>query len=421
MSTCGQLVLQDRRIAYAITDRYLKVVEVGGAVPEVLIREGVVDEADDGRTPVRYIREGDDHIRRDDPRTWLGRSLPELVPDLVGSEDALADVLAGKLPRLELCWASREPDAGGATYLTMVDLPYRDQQGRIAGIIHIVQDVTDAGLMVRQLVQNRNELRLLRDRLAEQNLELAVANAELRRLDEIKSTFISVAAHELRTPLAPLRGYLEVLLDEEIGHLNDEQREYLAVVEESARRLMALASNLLDVTRIEAGRVELVLRPADLEALVGTAVAEYGPQWEARSQHLTLCAAPDLPPALCDEMRALQIIGNLLSNASKYTPEGGAIRVSLALAQEEGFLQVSVSDSGVGIPPEDQPNVFTRFFRARTAILTRADGAGLGLCIARPLVEQHGGRIWFESEPGQGSTFHVTFPIADRPAPDLSA
>ena len=389
----GPLILQDRRVAYAITDRHLAVVEVGGAMS----------------------------IVSDDPGAWLGRPLPELVPELVGSEDALADVLAGRLPRLELCWASREPAGSGATYLTMVDLPYRDQKGRIAGIIHMVQDVTDAGLMVRQLAQNRNELRLLRDRLAQQNLELAAANAELRRLDEIKSTFISVAAHELRTPLAPLRGYLEVLLDEEIGHLNDEQREYLAVVQESARRLVALASNLLDVTRIEAGRVELVLRPTDLLALVETVLAEYGPQLEARSQHLTLCASPGLPPALCDEMRALQIIGNLLSNASKYTPQGGTICVSLALAEEEGFLQVSLADSGVGVPAEDQPNLFTHFFRARSAILTRAGGAGLGLCIARSLVEQHSGRIWFESEPGQGSTFHVTFPIADRPAPDLSA
>jgi len=389
----GQLILQDRKIAYAITDRHLAVVEVGGAMS----------------------------IVSDDPGAWLGRLLPELVPELVGSEDALADVLAGRLPCLELSWASREPAGAGATYLTMVDLPYRDQQGRAAGIIHMVQDVTDAGLMVRQLAQNRNELRLLRDRLAQQNLELAAANAELRRLDEIKSTFISVAAHELRTPLAPLRGYLEVLLDEEIGHLNDEQREYLAVVQESARRLVALASNLLDVTRIEAGRVELVLRPTDLLALVETVLAEYGPQLEARSQHLTLCASPDLPPALCDEMRALQIIGNLLSNASKYTPQGGAIRVSLALAEEEGFLQVSLADSGVGVPAEDQPNLFTPFFRARSAILTRAGGAGLGLSIARSLVEQHGGRIWFASEPGQGSTFHVTFPIADRPVPSVPA
>ena len=121
------------------------------------------------------------------------------------------------------------------------------------------------------------------------------------------------------------------------------------------------------------------------------------------------------------EMRALQIIGNLLSNASKYTPQGGTICVSLALAEEEGFLQVSLDDSGVGVPAEDQPNLSTHFFRARSAILTRAGGAGLGLSIARSLVEQHGGRIWFESEPGQGSTFHVTFPIADRPAPSPSA
>jgi len=385
--TIDQWILQDK-IAYAITDRNLAVVEIGGAV----------------------------HIIGDDPSACLDRPLPDLVPELVGSEDVLADILAGDLPRFEVGWAYHETAGGQVTYLTMVALPYRDQQGHIAGILHLFQDVTDMGLIAQQLAQNRNELRLLRDQLARQNLELAAANAELRRLDEIKSMFVSVAAHELRTPLAPIRGYLEVLLDEEVGHLTGEQREYLQIVQESARRLLTLTSNLLDVTRIEAGRIELVLQPVDLWALIETLAAEYGPQLEAKAQRLTLCASPGLPSALCDEMRARQIVGNLLSNACKYTPEGGAIRVSLALAEEQGFLQVAVADSGVGVPAEDQPRLFSRFFRARSAVLTRASGAGLGLFIARSLAELHGGRIWFQSEPGQGSTFYVTFPVADRPA-----
>jgi two-component system sensor histidine kinase VicK len=105
-----------------------------------------------------------------------------------------------------------------------------------------------------------------------------------------------------------------------------------------------------------------------------------------------------------------------LSNASKYTPQAGLITVSLASAEEKGFIQVSVADTGIGIPPEDQPKLFDRFIRVRNAILTGSSGAGLGLYITRSLVELHGGRIWFVSEPGQGSTFYVTFPTADRPA-----
>jgi signal transduction histidine kinase len=386
--TIAQLILGDRKIAYAITDRDLKVVEVGGAVDVV----------------------------HDDPRTCLGHSLLDLVPELVGSEAVLADILAGDLPRFELGWAYRETAEGRALYLTIVELPHRGRTGHISGVIHLVQDITDMAMVARQLAQSRNELRLLRDQLARQNLALAAANTELRRLDEMKSVFVSVAAHELRTPLTPVKGYIEVLLDGDIGPVNDDQREYLRIVQGSVERLLKTTNNLLDVTRIEAGRVELVLQPTDLAALVETVVAEHISQLEARAQRLTLHAPRDLPPALCDEARTAQIIGNLLSNASKYTPQGGLITVSLGLAEEEGFLQLSVTDDGVGIPAEDQPKLFDRFFRAKSALLTGVGGAGLGLHITRSLVELHGGRIWFESAPDEGSTFHVTFAIVDRPA-----
>jgi signal transduction histidine kinase len=386
--TITRLILGDRKIAYAITDRDLKVVEVGGAVDILL----------------------------DDRRTCLGHLLPDLVPELIGCEAVLADILAGALPRFELGWDYRETAEGQALYLTIVELPYRGQTGHISGVIHLVQDVTDMAMVARQLAQNRNELRLLRDQLARQNLALAAANAELRRLDEMKSVFVSVAAHELRTPLTPVKGYIEVLLDGDVGPVNDDQCEYLRIVQGSVERLLKTTNNLLDVTRIEAGRVELVLQPTDLAALVETVATEYISQLEASAQRLTLHAPPDLPPALCDEARTVQIIGNLLSNASKYTPQGGLITVSLGLAAAEGFLQLSVMDDGVGIPAEDQPKLFDRFFRAKSALLTGVGGAGLGLHITRSLVELHGGRIWFESAPGEGSTFHVTFPTTEQSA-----
>jgi signal transduction histidine kinase len=385
--TVAQLILQDRKIAYAITDRDLNVVEVGGVVA--------------------VFHSGD--------KTSLGRSLLDLVPELVSSEAVLADILRGELPRFELAWVNRETAEGQTLYLTLVTIPHRDRTGQITGLIHLMQDVTEMGTIDQQLAQSRNELRLLQDRLARQNLELAAANAELRYLDEIKSTFVSVAAHELRTPLTSISGYVEILLDEDedFGPLTDDQRQSLEIVQRSARRLLTITDNLLDVTRIEAGRIELVLQPTDLPALVETVAAELGPQLETKAQCLTLRAPPGLPLALCDETRAAQIIGNLLSNASKYTPQGGLIVISLVPAEEEGFLQVSVADTGVGISAEDQAKLFDRFFRAGSASLTGASGVGLGLHITRSLVELHGGRIWFESEPDKGSTFYVTFPTAD--------
>ena len=306
-----------------------------------------------------------------------------------------------------------QPAAQGETrYLNMVTVPYRDDAGEITGVVHMGQDVTGMGIVGQQLAQSRNELRLLRDRLARRNRELAAVNVELQRLDEVRSTFVSVAAHELRSPLTSIQGYVEMLLDGDYGPLAEAQCKRLEIVQGSARRLLTTTDNLLDLTRIEAGQLELVLQPRDMTAVVKDVITEFEPQLEARAQGLTLRTAPNLPPALCDETRAEQVIGNLLSNASKYTPRNGRITIGVGLAERTGFLEVSVADTGVGIAAEDQPKLFDRFFRGESAHRTGASGAGLGLYIARSLIELHGGRIWFESEPDMGSTFHVTFPVA---------
>ncbi len=387
-SSVVELIMEDRKLAYFIVDRDLTVVAVGGAL----------------------------NICGDRDQFCVGSPLGEMMPEIIGSEKVLSDILAGNVARFHLPWVNRETQDGQINYLTMVDLPYRDQSGTITGLVHLVQDVTEMGRLEQRVTQQRNELRLLRDQLTQQNLELVAANAELRQLDELKSEFVSVAAHELRTPLSSVAGYVEMLLEEDFGPLTNQQREFLEIVQRSGRRLLDITSNLLDVTRIETGRIELVLQPLDLTALLKATAAEFGPQLEAESQRLVLRAASDLPPALCDEMRCAQIVGNLLSNASKYTLEGGQITVSVARAEEDGFLQVSVADNGVGIAPEDHDKLFRRFFRAGTASLTKARGAGLGLHITRSLVELHGGQIWFESELEAGSTFYVTLPVAEMPA-----
>jgi signal transduction histidine kinase len=186
----------------------------------------------------------------------------------------------------------------------------------------------------------------------------------------------------------------------------------LEIVERSAARLMAITRNLLDMTRIEAGTMVLALKPVDLGALLGSVVQEYEPELTARDRQVSLELDRNLPPALCDESRAAQIVGNLLSNAAKYTVPGCKIVVRLGRDEREGFLRISISDGGPGIPQEDQAQLFTRFFRGESARQS-GPGTGLGLPITRSLVELHGGRIWVESQPGSGSTFYVTLPIAD--------
>ncbi|MBN1219115.1 MAG: HAMP domain-containing histidine kinase [Anaerolineae bacterium] len=383
-STVAELILQDRKIAYALTNRHLQVIEINGAV---------------------------DLFYLDHP-TWVGESLLALVPELLGCESILADILNGNLPRFELAWINRETSTKDTLYLTMVDLPHQNERGEITGLIHIVDDVTDIGSLEQQLAQRHNELRLLRDQLTRQNQQLEAANIELESLSEMKSLFVSVAAHELRTPLTSIQGYVEVLLDKDFGPLTQNQVKYLEIVQTSAHRLLNIINNLLDVTRIETGQIELVLTPTDLAGLVQKVVAEFAPQINLKSQDITLHSTPNLPLALCDSNRATQIVTNLLINAHKYTPREGQICLELKPAEAPSFLQFSIADNGMGIAPEDQLKLFTRFFRTERARTNQTTGTGLGLYITRSLVELHGGQIWFESKPNQGSTFYVTFPTA---------
>ena len=381
-----QVILADRKITYCITDRDLRVTQMSDAA--------------------RLLPEAD---------AVVGHSLLEIMPELIGSEAVLADILAGKLPRFELAGVNRTAEDQRTIYLTLVSLPYNHTNGQVSGLIHLVQDMTDFASIEQRVTQQRNELRLLRDELNRRNQQLAAANAELQSLDEMKSKFVSVAAHELRSPLTAITGYLELLMDDGADCFSDLQRDYLGIIQGSAHRLLTITNDLLDLTRIEAGRLELAWQPADLGAVLRAVASEYAAQIAAKTQQFTLTIPDDLPAVLCDSVRAAQIIGNLISNATKYTPAGGRIEIQLERAADEGFLQIAVRDTGVGIPAAEQKKLFARFFRASSASAAGALGAGLGLHITRALVELHGGRIWLESEAGQGAAFFVTFPITDTP------
>ncbi len=383
--TSPQVVLRDRRIVYAVTDRELHVQQLSGALK----------------------------VLQSDAASWLGKSLLDLVPELLGSEDALEGILGGVLSRLEIPWVNRDDDSGNTAYLTLVDLPCRDSTGAIVGLIHVMQDVTEGGVLEQQLMQHRNDLRLLEKAQREQNAQLRAANTELRRLDEAKSTFVSLAAHELRTPLASITGYVEMLLDGDAGPLNAAQTEYLSTIDASTQRLLRITRDLLDVARIESGRLQLSLQTVNLRALLAEVTVEQKPQLDARSQQIHLIAPDDIPPALVDPQRTIQVVSNLISNASKYAPAGTTITVNLQEADAEpGFLCVAVTDEGDGVPAEDQSLLFRPFFRGTSAQITGIPGTGLGLYIAQSLVELHGGHISLESRAGVGATFAATFPMA---------
>jgi signal transduction histidine kinase len=238
--------------------------------------------------------------------------------------------------------------------------------------------------------------------------EIADKSQQLEAASRHKSEFLANMSHELRTPLNAIIGFSEVLAEKMFGDVNDKQAEYLQDILESGRHLLSLINDILDLSKIEAGHMEL--EPADfhLPGVIENALILV--RERAGRRGITLGSAIDerLGPIHGDERKVKQVLLNLLSNALKFTPEGGRIDVGAGL--HEAMAEVSVTDTGIGIAPADQEAVFEEF-RQVGAAERRAEGTGLGLALSRKFVELHGGRIWVQSEVGHGSTFTFTLPV----------
>jgi PAS domain S-box-containing protein len=231
-------------------------------------------------------------------------------------------------------------------------------------------------------------------------------------VDRMKGELISTVSHQLRTPMTSIKGYTDLLYLETVGEINEAQRRFLSIIKSNADRLALLAKDLLDISRIETGRIRLNLEFIHISAIGEEIAASLQGQIEEKSLSLKLDIPESLPPIYGDRDRVTQILTNLIDNARHYTPAGGQITVS---AQVRGnFLQVSVADTGIGIAPGDQAKIFDRFYRADHPLVQETAGTGLGLPIVKSFVEMHGGEIRVESEPGRGSTFTFTLPLAER-------
>ncbi|MBN1659156.1 MAG: response regulator [Anaerolineae bacterium] len=227
-------------------------------------------------------------------------------------------------------------------------------------------------------------------------------------IDRMKSDFVSIVSHELRTPLTSIQGYLDLVLMGAAGTINKQQASFLQIAKGNAERLHSMVSDLLDISRIESGRVDLDVQVISLEPIVKQVAATLQKQFEDRSLKLTIDVPPDLPEFFGDPARIGQILTNLLSNAYKYTQEGGATVRAQVVGEA---LRVDIVDTGLGISAEDRQKLFNRFFRAQDARVRQQTGTGLGLNITKSLVEMHGGEILVESEPGKGSTFSFLLPL----------
>jgi signal transduction histidine kinase len=287
---------------------------------------------------------------------------------------------------------------------------YPDSGWRGAFVITTVAAIT--GLMVQRLIDDtRGRAVLLQehsDSLTRVSAQLAAQNERLLELDRLKDEFVATASHELRTPLTSLSGYLEMSLDPAEGPLSPTRESHLRIVQRNADRLAVLVDQLLFLARADSHPLELDRQPVDLTEILSEAAETARPAADAKNVTLQVDGDP-LPGVLADRPQLLRVVDNLVANAIKFTPDGGP--VGLAARREGDAAILEVTDTGLGIPRAEQPDLFNRFFRGTNAIEKAIPGSGLGLAISQVIAEAHGGTIRVESTPGAGSTFRLALPL----------
>jgi signal transduction histidine kinase len=295
---------------------------------------------------------------------------------------------------------------GAGAYDERIELRRRDELGGLADELNGMAASLQASVKgLEQKVEERT--RELQRALA----ELSQKGRQLEVASEHKSHFLANMSHELRTPLNAIIGFSQVLRQRLFGPINEKQEEYLDDILSSGNHLLSLINDVLDLSKVEAGQVELEVATFSLREALERGVVMVREPAMKRGSHLSLELAPDVDLVDGDERRLRQVIYNLLSNAVKFTPEGGSVVV--ASARVDGEVQVSIADTGPGIASEDYERIFEEFQQTAVGVDQR-EGTGLGLALSKRLVELHGGRIWVESEPGQGSRFVFTLPIGSE-------
>ncbi|PIR01808.1 MAG: hypothetical protein COV63_03045 [Candidatus Nealsonbacteria bacterium CG11_big_fil_rev_8_21_14_0_20_37_68] len=232
-------------------------------------------------------------------------------------------------------------------------------------------------------------------------------------IERMKTEFVSLSAHQLRTPLSAIKWTLRMLLDGDLGEITKEQKEYIGKTYESNERMIDLINDLLNVTRIEEGRYLYEPTLTDFQAIVQFVINSFKEEIKKKRIKFEFKKTEEkLPEVKVDVEKMRLAVQNLLNNAISYTPSGGEVTISLKYDKDK--IEVAVKDTGIGIPQDQQERVFSKFFRATNAIRKETKGTGLGLYIAKNIIEAHGGKIWFESKEDKGSTFYFTLPVEKR-------
>jgi signal transduction histidine kinase len=248
----------------------------------------------------------------------------------------------------------------------------------------------------------------LERRVAERTKELEQLNEELKKLNKMKSDFISAVSHELRTPLTSIKGYASILMTGKLGDVLPAQKERLEKIDKHSNSLVHLINNLLDIARIESGKVHMEMRDISIKEMLDSIVDIITPQIKEKNISLKINSKIKLDRIKVDQGQMERVFLNLLSNAAKFTPENG--RITIDIEDKNDDIQFSIEDTGIGIPPQDIQKVFQEFFRADNALDQKIKGSGLGLSLVKKIIEAHKGRIWFDSALDKGTRFTFTLP-----------
>jgi signal transduction histidine kinase len=247
----------------------------------------------------------------------------------------------------------------------------------------------------------------LQEKVNEATYQLRRTNAKLKALDETKDDFISMASHQLRTPLTSVKGYISMVLEGDAGKLNSMQRKMLDQAFVSSQRMVFLIADLLNVSRLKTGKFVIEPSPVNLAKTIADEVDQLKETAKNRSLELIYDRPDDFPTLMIDETKIRQVIMNFIDNAIYYTPAGGKIHVELK--ESSSTIEFRVEDTGIGVPKREQPHLFTKFYRAGNARQARPDGTGLGLFMAKKVIVAQGGAVIFESQEDKGSTFGFIF------------
>ena len=353
-----------------------------------------------------------------EPAALIGKNVFSLFPREMATQFSKEFRLAFKTGKT--IRADSKLIAGGTEMWASTSLsPIKNDKNEVVAVMGVTRDITEPKRLEKEL-QEKNEqldaqneeLRAQSEELITQKQELIERTEEVARANQLKSEFLANMSHELRTPLNVIIGFSQLMLDEVPGKVNQKQKQCLSDVLESSRHLLNLINEVLDLSKIESGKIELKQETISLTEVIKPLSRAMMPILRPRKQSLDVEIEEGLPPIYADKGKLGQVLHNLITNASKFTRDGGKLKIT-ALSND-GWCQVSVIDNGVGIRKEDQERIFEPFCQLDYTLNNGKSGTGLGLAVVKQIVEKHGGQVWVESEYGQGSRFIFTLPLATK-------